>query len=130
MMRHYLRDGKLEKACELAQRAGDKVAVACLDKQWPEDVVKPAEEQNALLFADPDPEVHYVVVQNFVSCDRKDVAMRLLKEAVGSHYCAYSGLQKDSFWAKLRGTPEFTALEADAKRCRDEFLAKREEAAQ
>ncbi len=130
MMRHYLRDGKLEQARELAQRAGDKVAVACLDKQWPEDVVKRAEEQNALLFADPDPEVHYVVAQNFVSCDRKDIAMRLLKEAVGSHYCAYSGLQKDSFWAKLRGTPEFAALEADAKRCRDEFLAKRGEAAQ
>lgn len=58
-------------------------------------------------------------------CGQKDLALRLIRSAVDNHFCAYSGLQNDSFFASLRGTPEFAALLDDAKRCRDTFLSQR-----
>jgi hypothetical protein len=36
--------------------------------------------------------------------------------------CPYVGLQNDSMWAKLRGTPEFNELLSMAKKCRDDFV--------
>jgi serine/threonine protein kinase len=48
------------------------------------------------------------------------------KESIAGHFCPYEGLRNDSFWAKLRGTPEFEAIEADAKKCRNDFMAERD----
>jgi hypothetical protein len=49
-----------------------------------------------------------------------------LKSAVASRYCAYDGLRNDPLWTKLRGTPEFDSVLADAKKCRDDFMVARE----
>jgi hypothetical protein len=35
-------------------------------------------------------------------------------------------LQNDSAWTKLRDTPEFAGLVAEAKKCRDDFMAERD----
>jgi hypothetical protein len=56
--------------------------------------------------------------------------LQLLKSSIAGHFCAYAGLQNDSVWAKLRGTPEFAELVTAAKQCRDSFLAERSLAAQ
>jgi hypothetical protein len=54
----------------------------------------------------------------------------LLKSSIiGGHFCAYSGLQNDSLFASLRGTPEFAELLSAAKQCRDDFLAQRSQPA-
>ncbi len=52
--------------------------------------------------------------------------MNMLKSSVDHHFCAYTGLQNDSAWAKLRGTPEFAELVSEAKKCRDDFMAERD----
>jgi hypothetical protein len=44
---------------------------------------------------------------------------------VQDHFCAYSDLQNDSAWAKLRGTPGFGELVSEAKKWRDDFLAQK-----
>jgi hypothetical protein len=52
--------------------------------------------------------------------------MKMLKRAVDGGFCAYAGLQSDSLWAPLRGTAEFKDLVAEAKGCRDRFMAERD----
>jgi hypothetical protein len=79
----------------------------------------------ATRLADPDPEPRYVVAGDLVYCGQKDAAVQLLKSAILGHYCAYPGLQNDSVWAKLRGTPEFAEVLAAAKQCQADFLAER-----
>jgi hypothetical protein len=76
--------------------------------------------------ADPDPEPRYVIAGDFAYCGRKEVALEMIKSAIDRHFCAYSGLQNDSAWAKLRGTPEFAELVSAAKKCRDDFMVQRD----
>jgi eukaryotic-like serine/threonine-protein kinase len=134
MRRAYLRDGQPAKAKELAQNLGGQpeaqLTIACVDNPSSEDTVKRARESAAALLADPDPEVRYVVASDILFCGQKDLAMNLLKSAVANHFCAYTGLENDTAWAKLRGTPEFTELLTAAKKCQDDFLAQRSKEAQ
>ena len=55
------------------------------------------------------------------SCGQKEIAVRLLKSAIESHYCAYAALQNDFLLKPLRGTPEFSQLLSAAKDCQDNF---------
>jgi hypothetical protein len=75
---------------------------------------------------DPDPEPRYVVAQDFATCGHRDIALNLLKSAIGTgRYCAYDGLRNDSVFAPLRGTPEFDQLLVAAKQCKEKFLTER-----
>jgi len=126
LYRHYLREGNLAKVREYADAAADPVVEPCLANRSPAEVAAAAQKGVAMFEAGLDPETRYVVAPDFLLCGRKDEAMELLRSAVASHYCAYEGLGNDSFWAKLRGTPEFNALLSDAKKCRDDFMTARE----
>jgi len=124
LLAHYLRDGDVAKAKELAIKLKNQPMVDCLNGD-----LKPNEldrQAAAALIADPDHEPRYVIAGDFAYCGRKDVAMEMIKSAIDHHFCAYSGLQNDSAWAKLRGTPEFAELVAAAKKCRDDFMAERD----
>jgi hypothetical protein len=129
MMREYIRGGQLGKARDIAQNFHDlpwaRLAMACTDNPSSEEAVKQAREAAAFITADPDPEVRYVTAADILFCGQKELAMNMLKSSVANHFCAYAGLQNDSSWAKLRGTPEFAELVSEAKKCRDDFLAKR-----
>jgi hypothetical protein len=132
-MRHYVRDGKLAQAKEIAEKLKDVpgfgLMSACLKNASSAEVASVAREAEAARLADPDPEPRYVVAADFLFCGRKDAAVQQLRSAIAGHYCAYTGLQNDSEWAKLRGTPEFAELLSAAKQCRDNFLAERSQAA-
>jgi serine/threonine protein kinase/TolB-like protein len=134
IMRHYIRDGKLAQAKEIAEKFKDdrffRMMAVCIENPSAADVASLARETEAARLADPDPEPRYVVAPDLLLCGQKDAAMRLLKSAIAGHYCAYSGLQNDSAWAKLRGKPEFAELLAAAKQCRDVFISERSQAAQ
>jgi hypothetical protein len=67
-----------------------------------------------------------VVAEDVLFCGQKDLALRMLRSSVDNHFCAYTGLQNDSVWTKLRGTPEFAELLSAAKKCRDDFMAERD----
>jgi TolB-like protein/predicted Ser/Thr protein kinase len=124
LMAHYLRDGNVAKAKELAIRTKNQPMADCLNGD-----LKPNEldrQAAAAIIADPDPEPRYVIAGDFAYCGRKDVSMEMIKSAIDHHFCAYSGLQNDSIWTKLRGTPEFAGLVAEAKKCRDDFMAERD----
>jgi eukaryotic-like serine/threonine-protein kinase len=124
VMRLDLRAGKLTEALELARKVDDRGMVACLSGSKPN--AGDVSPQLAAIMADPDPETHYVVAYEPLFCGQKELALRMVKTAVESHFCAYTGLQTDSAWAKLRGTPEFEAVVSEAKKCRDDFMAARD----
>lgn len=78
------------------------------------------------MLADPDHEPSYVAASDLLFCGQKEIAMKMLKRSVDGGFCAYAGLQNDSLWKSLRGTAEWNDLVAKAKKCRDDFLAARE----
>ena len=131
LMRHYLREGKLVQAKELGEKLKDPrqggygMMAACIANPASPETIALGQKAVAIRLADPDPEPRYVVGSDLLFCGQKDGAVQLLKSAIAGHYCAYSGLQNDSLWAKLRGTPEYDELLSSAKQCRDNFLAER-----
>ena len=135
IVRHYVREGKLEQAKEIAEKLKDvpapgyRMMAACLETPSSPDVASFVREAEAARLADPDPEPRYVVAPDFLFCGQKDAAVRLVKSAIAGHYCPYTGLQNDSIWTKLRGTPDFAQLLSAAKQCRDDFLSERSQAA-
>ncbi|MGA8540415.1 MAG: tetratricopeptide repeat protein, partial [Terriglobales bacterium] len=135
LIRHYLRDGKIGQAREIAEKFKDsqdfsfKLGVACTQNPPSADAPTLIKETLARQLTDPDPEPRYIVAADLLFCGQKDAAVQLLKSSISGHFCAYTGLQNDSAWAKLRGTPEFTQVLSAAKQCRDEFLSERTQAA-
>lgn len=126
LMRHYMREGNVARAKELAAKAKNAPMMACLADLSSQNIPSLDRQAEARVLADPDPEPHYVAAQDALFCGHKDMAVEMIKSAIDRHFCAYSGLQNDSAWAKLRGTPEFAELVSAAKKCRDDFLAERE----
>jgi TolB-like protein/tetratricopeptide (TPR) repeat protein len=134
LIRHYVRDGKLAQAKELAEKFGGlpgfQLMKTCLENPTSADLASLARQEADVQLADRDPEPRYVIAADLLFCGQKDIAVEQIKSAIAGHYCAYAGLQNDSIWAKLRGTAEFAELLSAAKRCRDDFLAKRLQTAQ
>ena len=133
LTRHYLRDGKVAQARDTAQKRGDdletRMLEACMDDPSSANAVNLAREFAAQVLADPDPEVSYWVADDLAFCGQRDLALRLLKNSVAGHYCAYQGLQTEPLFTPLRSSPEFAQLLSAAKQCRDDFLAERSPAA-
>jgi serine/threonine protein kinase/TolB-like protein len=135
IMREYIRDGKLAQAKQFADKLkgmsqfGTQMMMACIENPQSPDVARLARDVVATRHADPDPEPRYIVAGDLLYCGQKDVAVQLIKSSIDGHFCPYTGLQNDSLWAKLRGTPEFAELLSTAKKCRDDFLSERSQAA-
>ena len=133
IMRQYIRDGKLAQAKEIAEKIKDVrrswMMTVCIESPSSAELAFLAQGEAAALLADPDPEPRYIVAADFLFCGQKDIAVNLLKSSIAGHFCAYTGLQNDSRWAKLRGTPEFAELISAAKQCRDDFISERSQAA-
>ena len=131
-LRHYLRDGKLAQAKEIAEKFKDihtfgfGAMAACIENR--SSAKSLFREEGAALLADPDPEPRYVVAGDFLFCGQKDLALQLIKSSISGHFCPYAGLQNDSLWARMRGTPEFAEVLSAAKQCRDDFISERSQA--
>jgi eukaryotic-like serine/threonine-protein kinase len=131
IMRHYIRDGKLAQAKEIAEkykdtnRLGYQMMAVCIENPSSPNVAALARDVVATRLADPDPEPRYVVAADLLYCGQRDAAVQLIKSSIAGHYCTYTGLQNDSVWTKLRGTPEFSELLSAARKCQSDFLAER-----
>ena len=135
ILRHYIRDGKLAQAKEIAEKLKGttqysyRLMSVCIENPSSPEVAPLAREVVARRLADPDPEPRYVVAADLLFCGQKDAAVQLVKSSIAGHFCAYTGLRNDSVWTKLRGTPEFAELLSAAKQCRDDFISQRSQAA-
>ena len=132
-IRHYVREGKLSQARELAQKFNNypygKMWLACMDAPNSANAVTLARNAAAEMLAGPDPEPRYIVASDVLFCGQRDLALSMLKSSVVTgHFCAYEGLRNDSVWTPLRVTPEFAQLLFAAKQCQSDFLAQRSQA--
>jgi eukaryotic-like serine/threonine-protein kinase len=127
LMRHQIRDGKLAQAKETAQKLNNQAMLECLANPSSSSTASLVHGMATAVLADPDPEVRYVVAGEVLFCGQKDLALGMLNSSVDHHFCAYTGLQDDSVWTKLRSTPGFAELLAAAKKCRDDFMAERDQ---
>ena len=73
-----------------------------------------------------DPEPRYTQAAMFNACLGNDFTARLVKSAIDSGFCAYDYLQLDPAMVAFRSSSEYPALLAQAKQCRDRFLAERD----
>jgi len=133
VMRHYIREGNLAQAREEIQKATNRpyreMLMACIDAPSSANAAKLSQELTALWLTDPDPEVRYQVAPDLLFCRHRELAFKLLKSSVVvGHFCAYSGLQNDSVFAPLRGTPDFNQLLTAAKQCQADFYSQRSQA--
>jgi serine/threonine protein kinase/tetratricopeptide (TPR) repeat protein len=75
-----------------------------------------------------DPEPRYSQALSFNHCLGNDFSIPIIRSAIKDGFCAYEFLEKDADVNRLtniRKSPEFPALMAEAKACRDNFLANR-----
>jgi len=121
-----INEGKLDEARESAKRVPvDALGLlkACLQRQPPPELDGIMRKAETEALATTDPESQYFVSRGLAFCGNENAAVRLLKSAVEHNYCAYSALQSDPSFAKLRGIAAFSQLVSSAKACQERFLA-------
>lgn len=131
LIRLLIRDGNMASVRDLAGKSEatrwGSVISACLDHPGSETAGRLAQQEASEILADPDPETHYVVASDVLFCGQTDLALRMIKSSIEGHFCPYDGMQNDSIWAKLRGSPEWTELLSAAKKCQNDFIAQRQQ---
>ena len=127
-----LRQGKTTEALERLRRLPEspffhtRAIEACYSTPKPpgaDQLLRQAEKE---LFAYNDPEPRYSQAGVFNACLGNDFTARLVKSAIEGGFCAFDYLQLDPLMAGFRKAPEYPALLAQAKQCRDRFIAERD----
>jgi len=126
-----LRQGKKNEALERLRQLPDssffhtRALEACYSTPRPPGAEKLFEkmEKDLLVYRDPEPKYGQASIAN--PCLGDDFTARLVKSAIDGGFCAYDYLQLDTAMAEFRKSPQYPALLAQAKRCRDRFLAER-----
>ncbi len=130
---HYIRTGDWARAQEMSEKLGDfprqRAFGAFLNHAPPAEVERLAQETAPQILANPDAENRFTAAPGFAYSGQHEIALRLLKSGVEGNYCAYTAMQNDPLLANVRGTPEFNAILAEAKKCQSDFLAQRGQAA-
>jgi hypothetical protein len=127
-----LREDKLEEAREAVKQMRitthyhRDLLEACLKLPPSPELERIAEEAETTVLAEADPELTYSQAAILEFCGKRQAAVRMLRNAIGRDYCAYSHLQSDPLLVKLHGTSEFDQLLTAAKECQRKYLAKRE----
>jgi hypothetical protein len=127
-----LREGKTKEALVRLHQLPEspffhtRAIEACYTTPRPpgSDQVLKETEKALIAYHDPEPKFSQAGILN--ACLGNDFTARLIKSAIEGGFCAYDYLQTDPILAGFRKSPEYPALLAQAKQCRDNFLAERE----
>ena len=85
----------------------------------------PQEQIHALaskVEVDDDPEVDYFFAGHLAYCGETDAALRMLKIAIERNYCSFPAIDRDPFFDKLRGNPQFEKLRQSGMACHEAFV--------
>ncbi len=82
-------------------------------------------EKELFTFRDPEPRFSQAVLFNV--CLGNNFTSRLIRSAIHDGYCGYDGLRLDPALVGFRKSPEYPAILAEAKQCRDHFLAAKDQ---
>jgi TolB-like protein/predicted Ser/Thr protein kinase len=81
-------------------------------------------EKDVLAFRDPEPQFSFGGMLG--RCVGNAFTARMLKSAIEAGYCGYDAMQAERVMAEFRKSTEYPNLLAQAKQCKDRFLAERE----
>ena len=127
-----LHAGKTNEALERLRRLPEspffhtRAIEACYSTPKPPGSDQLLQQVQKEIFAYRDPEPRYSQASTFHACLGNDFTARLVKSAIEGGFCAYDYLRLDPMMAGFRQAPEYPALLAQAKQCRDRFLAERD----
>jgi serine/threonine protein kinase/tetratricopeptide (TPR) repeat protein len=128
-----LRQGKVPEALEKSHQLPDspffhtRAVEACYSNPKPAGTDQFLQDTEKVMFGYHDPEPKFSQAAIFNACLGNDFTARLLKSAMDGGFCGYDYLQLDPLLANFRKTsPEYPALLAKGKQCRDRFLAERD----
>ena len=94
---------------------------ACLKPVSPAEMHRLTRAAEPGLMAQRDPEFRYYHGSLLAWCGEVDTAAVLIRSAIQQNYCSNTALRTDPALAKLRATPAFAVLKAEAKQCQDRF---------
>ncbi|HEX6503838.1 MAG TPA: protein kinase [Terriglobales bacterium] len=126
-----LREGKTSEALEKLHKLPEnhffhtRAIEACYSVPKPpgsDQLLKEAEKE---IFSYRDPEPKYSQAGIFNACLGNDFTARLVKSAIDGGFCAYDYLEVDPLMTAFRKAPQYPAVLAQARQCRDRFLAER-----
>ncbi len=129
--RLLLYDGKTAEALARMRQLHDspffhtRALEACYSNPKPTGTDELFQQTKEELFAFHDPEPRFTHAIAFNHCLGNEFTARLIKSAIDSGFCGYDYLQLDPILASFRQSPEYSAVLAQAKQCRDRFLAER-----
>jgi TolB-like protein/predicted Ser/Thr protein kinase/tetratricopeptide (TPR) repeat protein len=127
-----LREGKKEAALERLRRLPDsaffhpRALEACYSTPRPAGSEQLLDQAEKDVFAFQDPEPRYSFAALYNACRGNTFTGRLARSAIAGGFCAYENLQSDPLLTEFRTSPEYPAVLAQAKQCRDQFLAERD----
>jgi tetratricopeptide (TPR) repeat protein len=127
-----LHEGKTSEALERMRQLPEssffhtRALEACYTTPRPPGSEQLLEQAEKEIFAYHDPEPRYSQAVTFNPCLGNAFTARLMKSAIQGGFCGYDSLQLDPMLAGFRKSPEYPALLAQAKQCRDRFLAERD----
>ena len=129
-----LHQGKTSEALERVHQIPDssffhtRAIEACYTVPRPAGSEQLLQRTEKEIFAYRDPEPRYSQAGLFNPCLGNEFTARLMKSAIEGGFCAYDSLQLDPMLAAFRRSPQYSPLLAQAKQCRDRFLAERDHA--
>ena len=124
-----VREGKAEGARAAATKISPSpmwfagLLQACLRPVSPAEMHRLAGAAAPALLAQRDPEFRYYHGALLAWCGEEQLAAQLIRSAIAQNYCSYTAIYADPALAKLRATPDFAALAADAQQCQARFMA-------
>ena len=99
---------------------------ACYQTPRPAGAEQLLEQTQKEIAAYHDPEPRFSQAGLFNVCLGNAFTARFAKSAIDGGYCAYDSLQADPLLKEFRKSPEYGPLLAQARQCRDKFLAERD----
>ena len=128
-----IREGKISEALENSRQIPDspffhtRATAACYSNPKPPGTDQLLQETAKVILAYRDPEPKFTQAATFNTCLGNDFSARAMKSAIDGGFCGYDYLQQDALLANFRKTSsDYPALLAQAKQCRDRFLAERD----
>ncbi len=100
---------------------------ACYSMPRPSGSEKLLQQAEKEIFAYRDPEPRYNQAGLFNACLGNEFTGRLVRSAIDGGFCAYDYLLLDPLMRGFRKTPEYPAVLAQARQCRDRFLQERDQ---
>jgi serine/threonine protein kinase/tetratricopeptide (TPR) repeat protein len=128
-----LRQGRTSEALESLHQLPDspffhtRALESCYTVPRTADFEQLMEKVKKDIFRYHDPEPQYSFAALYNACLGNAFTTRLLETAIRGGYCSYDYLQLDPAFAEFRKSAEYPATLAEAKKCRDKFLAERQQ---